>query len=298
MHGRLASPTRATLTKSDFGTALVKVRASRHVSEFEGPAAGRKAGMSSVEEKAVAAAKRLAESCAVTLQSSLVSAILHGSLTMDDFQPGASDLDLLLVVERALTSEEADALIETVRAADLGPAGGVDLLVVTRRTAETPADYAGLELLVGRWPGSGEALEVEGPNDHVEDLWPELSEARANGRSLVGPEPREVIGEVPIDRVRANGVGWLRTWLERIDDDKNAVHMMMTACRMWRFGLTGEHTSKTDAARWALERDPSLVGVEVALSARSTSEAPRIAPREVETVLLRVLRDVEENSQD
>lgn len=254
--------------------------------------------MSSVEEAAVAAAKRLADSCTDILQTTLVSAVLHGSLTMDDFRPGRSDLDLLIVVERGLTSSEADALVGAVRAADLGPAGGVDLLVVTRRTAETAADCPGRELLVGRWPGSGEGLEVEGHDDHVPDLWPELSEARANGRSLLGPEPRDVIGEVPPDRVRANGIGWLRTWLERIDDDKNAVLMVLTACRMWRFELTGEHMSKTDAARWALERDPSLIGVELALSARTTSDAPRIAPREVERVLLRVLRDLEEDAQD
>ncbi len=254
--------------------------------------------MSSVEEAAVAAAKRLADSCTDILQTTLVSVVLHGSLTMDDFRPGRSDLDLLLVVERGLTSSEADALVGAVRAADLGPAGGVDLLVVTRRTAETPADYPGRELLVGRWPGSGEELEVEGHDDHVPDLWPELSEARANGRSLLGPEPRDVIGEVPHDRVRANAIGWLRTWLERIDDDKNAVHMVLTACRMWRFELTGEHTSMTDAARWALERDPSLIGVELALSARTRSDAPRIAAREVERVLLRVLRDLEEDAQD
>jgi hypothetical protein len=74
--------------------------------------------------------------------------------------------------------------------------------------------------------------------------------------------------------------------------------MVLTACRMWRFELTGEHTSKTDAARWALKRDPSLIGVELALSAHTTSDAPRIAPVKVETVLLRVLRDLEEDAQD
>ncbi len=92
--------------------------------------------MSSVEEAAVAAARRLADSCTDILQTTLVSVVLHGSLTMDDFRPGRSDIDLLIVVERGLTSSEADALVGAVRAADLGPAGGVDLLVVTRRTAE------------------------------------------------------------------------------------------------------------------------------------------------------------------
>lgn len=252
--------------------------------------------MSSAQEAAVDAARRLADSCADILQATLVSAILHGSLTVDDFQPARSDLDLLLVVERGLESRQAEALVGAVRTAQLGPAGGVDLLVVTRQTAMTPRGDPARELLVGRWPGPRQVLEVEGHDDHVPDLWPELSEARANGCSLLGPGPREVIGEVPIDRLRANAIGWLRTWLQRTDDDKNAVHMVLTACRMWRFVVTGDHASKTDAARWALARDPSLIGVERALAARTTSDAAPIAGRDVERVLLRVLRDLEEEA--
>lgn len=254
--------------------------------------------MTSDDEAAVAAVEQLADSSAAILGAHLVSAILHGSLTMDDFQPGRSDLDLLLVVEHDLTSSEGDALVEAVRSADLGPAGGVDLLVVTRRTAEAPGDHPGRELLVERRPGAGEELEVEGPDRWVSDLWPELSEARANGRSLLGPEPREVIGEVPADRVRANGVGWLGAWLDRVDDEQNAVHMVLTACRMWRFEVMGDHTSKTDAAHWALERDPSLTAVEQALAARVIDDPPRIAPDEVHRVLLRVLGHLEGDAGD
>ena len=254
--------------------------------------------MSSTEVAAIEAATRLADACDGILHETLVGAILHGSLTMDDFQPGTSDLDLLLVVERGLTSSEADALVEAVRGADPGPAGGVDLLVVTRRTAATPGDCPGLELLVGRRHGSGADLEVEGQEDQAPDLWPELSEARANGRSLLGQEPRVVIGEVPFDRVAENGMGWLRTWLERTDDHNNAAHMVLTACRMWRFQMTGEHTSKTDAARWAWDRDPSLIGVERALAARTTSEAALISADEVARVLNRVLRDLNGGVRD
>jgi hypothetical protein len=254
--------------------------------------------LGSVEEAAVAALKRLADSCAGVLDTTLVSAILHGSLTMDDFQPGRSDLDLLLVVERGLAPSEARALIDAVRTADLGPAGGVDLLVVTRRTALAPADHPGRELMVGCWPGSGGRLEVEGHDDHVPDVWPELSEARARGRSLLGPEPRDVLAEVPVGLVLANGTAWLTTWLDRIDDDRNAVLMVLTACRVWRFGLTGEHTSKTAAALWALDRDPSLIAVELALSVRTTAEERPIPPGDVESVLLRVLGDLEADARD
>lgn len=254
--------------------------------------------MNAVEDAAVAAAQQLASSCKDPLGTALVSVILHGSLTMGDFQPGRSDLDLLLVVERGLTPAEADALVEMVRAADPSPAGGVDVLVVTRPTAERPADYPSRELLVGRWPSTGGELEVEGHDEHVPDLWPELSEARAKGRSLLGPKPAEVIGEVPLDRIRANGMGWLRTWLDRTDDERNAAHMVLTACRIWRFESTGEHVSKSEAARWALERDPTLTGVELALAARTSFDQPAIDPGEIERVLRRVLRDFGEVAAD
>jgi predicted nucleotidyltransferase len=240
---------------------------------------------------ALAAVQRLAASCADVLESSLVSAILHGSLTQDDFRPGESDLDLLLVVERTLTSHQSGALIKVVEEAALGPAGGIDLLVVTRQAAAASEDDPDRELLVGRWLDLDEELEVEGPDERVSDNWPEFSEARKNGRSLLGPPPREVIGEVPPGRVRANSLGHLRRWVGLTDDEPNAAFMVITACRMWRFELTGEHVSKTDAARWALEQDPSLTGVQSALSARTTSDSVTITPTEVETVLLRVLGD-------
>ncbi|WP_244928532.1 aminoglycoside adenylyltransferase domain-containing protein [Nocardioides sp. W7] len=254
--------------------------------------------MSSVEEHALAACSRLADECAAILQRCLVSAILHGSLTQDDFRPGLSDIDLLLIVDRALTSGQVDGLVSAVDRADLGPAGGVDLLVVTRQAAATPGEHPDRELMVGRWPGSDDQLEVAGREKQVSDLWPELSEIRANGRALMGPGPGEVIGEVPGHRVRANSVGWLRTWLKLTDDDKNAVHMVLTACRMWRFELTGEHTSKTAAARWALGREPSLTAVDLALLARATSHPRPIAPHDVEDVLRRVLRDLDGDAPD
>lgn len=81
--------------------------------------------MSSVEEEAVATVKRLANSCTDILQTTWVSAILHGSLTVHDFRPGRSDLDLLLVVERGLTSREADALVGAVRRPESVRAAGM-----------------------------------------------------------------------------------------------------------------------------------------------------------------------------
>jgi hypothetical protein len=159
----------------------------------------------SAEEEAVVAAGRLAECCLAVLGASVVSSILHGSLTLADFQPGKSDLDLLLVVDRGLTGLEIDALVSAVGDAGLGPANGIDLLVVTRAAAAFPGDGPSRELQVGRH-GPGDELEVEGRADRVFDLWPELSMARATGRALSGPDPHEIIAEVPVDTVHASGM--------------------------------------------------------------------------------------------
>lgn len=49
--------------------------------------------------------------------------------------------------------------------------------------------------------------------------------------------------------------------------------MVLTACRIWRFAAEGVHCSKTDAGRWALARDPSLVAVAEALHQRAGGTA-------------------------
>ena len=247
------------------------------------------------ERVAVAAVERLAASCVAVLETSVVSTILHGSLTLGDFQRDRSDLDLLIVVEGPLTESEAEALVAVVRDADPGPARGIDLLVVTRASAALPE--ASLELQVGRGHGSTE-LEVGRRDADVPDLWAELSMARADGRALQGAEPREVIGDVPSAAVRVRGVHWLTRWLDLTDDEKNASFMVLTACRIWRFVAEGEHSSKSAAARWALERDPTLVAVEQALARRLGTAHRSPDPHDVRRVLETVLHQVETLSRE
>jgi predicted nucleotidyltransferase len=245
--------------------------------------------------KALAAVERLARSSVAVLHVPVVSTILYGSLTLDDFQAGRSDLDLLVVVDGNLVEREVQALVAVVREADLGPAGGIDLIVVTRECAAAPAERPCQELHVGRYPGAS-TLEVERSDEYVFDLWPELSMARTDGRALYGPEPREVIGEVPFDAVRDRGLHWLTVWLRLTDDDDNASHMVLTACRIWRFTAEGRHCSKSSAARWALERDPSLVAVKQALAQRTGSAAnTSFRPSDVRRVLETVLEHVQKN---
>ena len=97
------------------------------------------------EARATAFATRLARACADALGELVVSALLHGSLTLGDFVPGRSDVDLLLVVARRLEDEELRVLTERVRRSPRLPPGRVDLRVVTREVAAVPVPVPPME---------------------------------------------------------------------------------------------------------------------------------------------------------
>nr|WP_296076176.1 aminoglycoside adenylyltransferase domain-containing protein [uncultured Actinoplanes sp.] len=213
--------------------------------------------------------------------------ILSGSLAGDDFVPGRSDIDLLLVVEHGLQEDDVVALTAAVAEADPSPAAGIDLHVVTAATARRPGPAPALELHVGRYPGA--ALEVQAEVAGDPDLCAELSMARAGGISLFGPPAADLIGDVAPEWLHARGSFWLDRWLGLTGDVRHADFMVLTACRIWRFRVEGTHASKTAAARWALDRDGSLSAVRQALAARTGGEPTVIEEDEIRRVLLAAL---------
>jgi hypothetical protein len=223
----------------------------------------------------LAYAEELASSCAAALGDAVVAAILHGSLTLGDFVPGRSDIDLLVIVREPL----ADAQLAAVPLPD--PPARVDLRFVTMASAASPAPVldAGFELRPGK-PPELEARAVAEP-----DVAVELSVARAHGRSLVGPAPGAVIAPVPPELLDAVGRRQIAAWQELTDDAKHAELMVLTACRIWRFAVERVHATKRAAGRWAIARDPSLVAVEQALRRRAGKPVTPIAPGDVARVL-------------
>jgi predicted nucleotidyltransferase len=219
------------------------------------------------------------------------SVILHGSLSTGGFRPGRSDIDLLVVVDGGLTDAQATALEGVVREADLGPAAGIDLHVVTAEAAGRPARAPALELYLGRHGGSPIALEVERRVAASSDLVTELSMALSDGRALAGASPDEVIAPVPAEWIIDRGRHWLTTWQSLTDDAEHAAFMVLTACRIWRFALERVHCSKPRAAQWALDRDPSLAVVRQAIRQYEQEPAAVVDERGVADLLDAVLRE-------
>ncbi|MEU8054064.1 MULTISPECIES: aminoglycoside adenylyltransferase domain-containing protein [Micromonospora] len=242
------------------------------------------------EVAVLAAAKQLARSSSDIIGPRLRSAILYGSLATGQFVSGHSDIDLLLITDGTLADTEVDALEALVRQIDLAEASGIDLHVVTADVARTPTQAPIMELHVGRYERSSIGVEIE-RRTQSPDLPTELAMARADGYALIGMEPSNVIEPVPPPWIRERGRHWLTTWQSRIDDAEEAAFMVLTACRIWRFGVEGVHCAKTQAAEWALDRNPSLTAVRQALRQYGAEPAAPLDEDAIAQVLDIALRE-------
>jgi Domain of unknown function (DUF4111)/Nucleotidyltransferase domain len=213
-------------------------------------------------------AETLAGSCAGALGETVTGVILHGSVTLDDYIPGRSDVDLLVVVNDPLTDTQLDPLTQAVATRRPRSPGRVDLRVVTRQVAASPTPAPPMEAYLELTPSSGSGLQVERRHPGERDLVVESSMCRAHGRSLVGAAPAELIGEVPDQWVVNVGDAQLAAWQAIGDDPEHAELTVLTTCRVWRFAEEGRHCSKTAAGHWALRRDPTLHVVRDALGQR------------------------------
>jgi predicted nucleotidyltransferase len=232
--------------------------------------------------RALAFVAKLASGCSDALGDALLSVILHGSLTLDAFTPGRSDIDLLVVVGEPLRVDQLAALLESVDQLHMAAPTRVDLRVVTRETTGSPTPAPVMEVAFTLRPGRTPeiATRIDEP-----DLLAEFAIARAHGRSILGCAPEAVIARVPAQWLLDVGDRQLAAWQGLTDDAKHAELMLLTACRIWRFAEEGVHCSKAAAGHWALERDPSLVAVADALHQRTGEPSVPIAEDDIARVL-------------
>lgn len=220
-------------------------------------------------EEAHSLATELVAACRRTLPP-LAGAILHGSLATGTFVPGRSDVDVLAIVDSRPSDDQLDALVAAVGALAGRATATADLRVVTRAAAAMPTPAPPMEAYL-RLEKHGLDLETRSPGER--DLVIEFSVCRAHGVSLVGPAPAELIGDVPDEWVQNVGTAVLADWLQQDYNPSFGAFMVLTACRIWRFAEQRVHCSKTEAARWVLERDPSQLVVRAALDGNRVDEA-------------------------
>lgn len=193
------------------------------------------------------------------LGDGLLAVYLHGSAVSEGLKPH-SDIDILAVVNRAVTDAERGELLSgllRISGRHPAPPGGPRCLEVAIFLAAELAggDYpASTEFMYGEWLRSAfEAGEVPMPQRDPENTL-FLAQARGEARPLLGPDARESLPEIPRQRILRAMRDTLPALLDGLEGDERNV--LLTLARMWRTAKAGDFVSKDAAARWAIPRMP------------------------------------------
>jgi hypothetical protein len=164
-----------------------------------------------------------------------------GSVATGAFEPGTSDLDVVVVLPGQPGRAELDAVAERVRGVDVSPARGLELVA-----------YAGGEVVLNVNTGPGMTEHVGYAGDDPE-FWFVLDRALAAERAvtLAGPPWCELFAPASRDEVLAALEASLDWHAAEEPASRNTV---LNTLRTWRWLETGEWVSKPDAAEWLLAR--------------------------------------------
>ncbi|MBE1491276.1 aminoglycoside adenylyltransferase domain-containing protein [Plantactinospora soyae] len=193
---------------------------------------------------------------AAVLGDDLLGVYPTGSLALDGYTPGRSDIDLIAVVERA-----RPAVLETV-AARLShdalpcPATGLEFVLYERATlalAGTGAGFA-LNLNTGR---ELPAKRSYGPGDEATFWYPiDRAISSQQGVALLGPPPRTLLAPTPFAALLPVVVESIEARLHAdLDLVDNAV---LNGCRSLRFAMQRQWYPKRSAAEWAIGTVPEF----------------------------------------
>ncbi len=205
------------------------------------------------------------------LGKEVVAVALIGGAGAGAFEPGASDVDVAVVIERALPAEPLLLL-----AAELShrrrpvPARRLELVVYTR------AGLAEGEFALNLNTGSDIELAELDPGA-TESFWFVLDLAIARGRStpLLGPPLADLAPSPPLSRLRDAVLASL-DWFAA--DAPGSPDTLLNALRSWRWAETGEWSTKAEAAEWALQRGADDGLVKEALDLRREGRLSGLEP--------------------
>ena len=164
-----------------------------------------------------------------------------GSAATGAFEPGTSDLDVVVVLPGEPTPADLERLVERVRSVEVKPARGLELVAYARGRVV-------LNLNTG--PGMEEHV---GLADDDPSFWFVLDRAAAEQQAvaLAAPQWRDIFAPVTRSEVLdalAESLRWHET------HEPTSRNTVLNATRAWRWLEAGEWVSKPDTARWLLAR--------------------------------------------
>ena len=226
----------------------------------------------------------LVEAARRTLGSNLVAAYGAGSIALDAYQPGRSDIDVALVCEDALGLEQKQALVSRLRHEALPcPARGLELVVYRRTVAQSGTPEPGFEVELNTGARMDFRATYTGGDRPAADglFWYALDRSilHQSGYVLFGPPAAEMFAEPSPADLRALLVEALSWWLARptpASDEPapGTEDAVLGACRSLVRFRDGEWLSKDGAGRRLLADGIAPALIERCLQARRGGTPP------------------------
>lgn len=189
------------------------------------------------------------------LKDNLTGIYLHGSAAMDCFNPGKSDLDLIVVAENHLSKEvKRNYLYMIMSLNPQAPAKGIELSIVMKevcRVFEYPTPY-GLHFSAAHrkdYQADPEGY-IEKMQGTDRDLAAHFMMIYHRGRTLYGKEIKEVFAEVDRDCYFDSIMYDVEDAAEQIVTDP--VYIILNLCRVLAYKRDSRILSKKEGGEWGL----------------------------------------------
>lgn len=219
------------------------------------------------------------------LGTEFVGGYAAGSLALDAFDPGRSDIDMALLCRNPLSEVVKRELIARLRHSALPcPARGLELVVYTVATAQSGTGDPGFELELNDGPAMAFRQTLRPADRPVADgtFWYGLDRSivHQSGRVLAGPPASEAFVELPPEELRRLLVDSLHWWMALLGhvEDRPAAgadDAVLGACRALVRHRYGRWLSKVEAGRRLLRAGyrPAET-IEQSIAARSGAPPP------------------------
>lgn len=191
------------------------------------------------------------------LGETLVGIYLHGSAVMGCYNPQKSDIDLLVVIREAISTEcKRDFMDMVVALNEDAPEKGIEMSIIKESVCNPfvyPTPYE-LHFSVAHlnWYRANPQDYVEHMNGTDPDLAAHVTITLHRGKTLYGKEIPSVFGPVS----REAYLDSIRSDIQEARDDilDNPVYIILNLCRVLAYKTENLILSKQEGGQWALDR--------------------------------------------
>lgn len=194
------------------------------------------------------------------IKEQLTGIYLHGSLAMECFNPEKSDIDLIVVIEEAISDKQKmEFMKQVVRLNEQAPAKGLEISIVKRDYCSpfvypTPFElhFSPMHL---KWFCDNPQNYVENMKGTDKDLAAHFTLINQYGIVLYGEEIENVFSKVPQENYADSICGDIEAAAEDIIEQP--IYITLNLCRVLAFLTEGLYLSKEQGGKWGMEHLPS-----------------------------------------